>query len=82
MSVILKKDEKISAVVNSLGSSFSTEEFIVKFKELYPKEWSKIEKNYFEHENKTKLGKSHPMPEPTQYLKNALHVWQNKNKNT
>jgi len=80
MAVIIKKDEKLSDVANALGDSFSSDEFLVKFKELYPKDWARIEKNYRDHERKTKPGKTHPMPEPTQYLKNALKVWQNKNK--
>lgn len=80
MAVIIKKDEKLSDVANALGDSFSSDEFLVKFKELYPKDWARIEKNYRDHERKTKPGKTHPMPEPIQYLKNALKVWQNKNK--
>ena len=30
--------------------------------------------SYQEHVRKTKPGKSHPMPEPVQYLRNALNV--------
>lgn len=82
MSVIVKKDEKLSAVANSLGGSFSPDEFIDKFQELYPKDWEKVEKSYRDHERKTKPGKTHPMPEPTQYLKNALNIWQKSHKKT
>ena len=69
MAVITKKDEKISATANELGGKPDPEEFVKKFKELYPKDWARIEKNYRDHERKTKPGKSHPMPEPNQYLK-------------
>lgn len=82
MSVIVKKDEKISAVASSLGDSFSPDEFVSKFQQLYPKDWGKVEKSYRDHERKTKPGKTHPMPEPTQYLKNALNVWQKSHKKT
>jgi len=75
MAVITKKDEKITAAVEQLGGSRSPEDFVEKFKELYPKDWVKIGKSYHDHERKTKPGKSHPMPEPNQYLKNAFSVW-------
>ena len=79
MSVITKKDEKIAAVVSTLENEYTPEQFIQKFKELYSKDWTKIQKSYQDHERKTKPGKSHPMPEPNQYLINSLNVWQ-KNK--
>tara|TARA_R110001583_G_scaffold88544_3_gene229462 strand:- start:582 stop:818 length:237 start_codon:yes stop_codon:yes gene_type:complete len=75
MTVITKKDEKIADVVSKLKSGFSPTEFVEQFKSLYPKDWGKIEKNYRDHERRTKPGKSHPMPEPNQYLKNALNTW-------
>ncbi|HBQ06415.1 MAG: hypothetical protein H6999_10150 [Hahellaceae bacterium] len=75
MAVITKKDEKIAATVEQLEGSRSPDDFVAKFKELYPKDWARIEKSYRDHERKTKPGKSHPMPEPDQYLKNALSVW-------
>lgn len=75
MSVILKKDEKVEAVVSLLNENYSAEDFINKFKETYPDDWKKISANYNKHVRKTKPGKSIPMPEPTQYLKNALNVW-------
>ena len=75
MPVITKKDEKIKVVSKSLLEGYSTNDFITKFKELYPKDWDKIVKNYRSHEEKTKLGKSHPMPKPEKYLENALKVW-------
>lgn len=80
MSVIVKKDEKISVVASSLSESFSPDEFVSKFQELYPKDWGKVEKCYREHQRNTKPDKTHPMPEPTQYLKNALNVWQKSHK--
>ncbi len=80
MTVITKKDEKIAATAAALGENFSPDEFVEKFKELHPKDWEKIERNFRQHERDTKPGKGHPMPEPSQYIKNALHVWASKRK--
>jgi hypothetical protein len=80
MAVITKKDEKIENVVGELNEGHSFDDFINKFQELYPKDWSKIEREHAKHERKTKPGKTHPMPEPIQFLKNALNVWNKKNK--
>ncbi len=78
MATITKKDEKVEATVSTLSENFTQEEFIEKFIELYPKDWEKIEKSYRKHERDTKPGKTHPMPEPRQYLKNALNTWSSK----
>lgn len=74
MVVITKKDEKIAATVEQLEGSRSPDDFVAKFKEFYPKDWARIEKSYRDHQRKTQPSKSHPMPEPDQYLKNALSV--------
>ena len=79
MPVITKKDEKIEKTASSLQEGFTFEVFIEKFKELYPKDWAKIEKSYRDHVRDTKPGKKIPMPKPDQYLKNALNVWTKKN---
>ena len=80
MAVITKKDEKIALVVASFDKEFSFDEFLKKFQEMYPKDWEKTVRNYIQHERKTKEGKTHPMPDPKQYLQNSLNVWQKKNK--
>ena len=80
MAVILKKDEKVKAVIENLNSNYKLEDFIIKFQELYPKDWSKIDLNYKKTIANTKQGKIVPMPKPEQYLKNALNVYINKNK--
>src|SRR5262249_48206961 len=43
-------------------------EHMAKFKELYPEDWQSLVYRYKEHERHPPKGKSHPMPEPTQYL--------------
>ena len=80
MAVILKKDEKIKAIIDLLPENFETENFIDKFKETYPKDWKKLELTYSEHVKNTKPGKPIPMPKPEQYLKNSLNVWNKSNK--
>lgn len=74
MSVIVKKTEKITATVATLGDGFTFEQFLEAFKTQYPKDWDKVKREYAKHERKTKTGKSHPMPEPVQYMQNALNV--------
>jgi hypothetical protein len=68
--VVLKKAEKLKVVGAALPSGASAEDFAAKFKELYPKDWDNIVSRYKAHERLTKPGKSHPMPEPNQYLLN------------
>lgn len=75
MTVILKKDEKVASVVAELPDGFSQEDFAVKFKEMHPKDWGRIQKAYRDHERKTKPGKTHPMPSPEQFLKNCYNTW-------
>jgi hypothetical protein len=80
MAVILKKDEKVKAVIENLNTNYNVEDFIAKFQELYPKDWNKISLNYRKTFENTKQGKIIPMPKPEQYLKNALNVYIKKNK--
>ncbi len=74
MSVIQNKSEKIAAVVASLPQGFGFDDFLRAFQAQYQKDWEKVVREYQKHQRKTKPGKSHPMPEPTQYLRNALNV--------
>tara|TARA_R110002072_G_C7857210_1_gene526148 strand:+ start:746 stop:985 length:240 start_codon:yes stop_codon:yes gene_type:complete len=78
MAVLLKKDEKIENTISKLSEKYSFNEFKDKFIELYEKDWRRIEKAYNDHVRKTKEGKKIPMPEPEQYLRNALNVWNKK----
>ncbi|HGO5293078.1 hypothetical protein ACPV34_07300 [Photobacterium damselae] len=75
MAVIAKKNEKVEYVVSLLNEKFSNDEFIARFREEYPSDWAKAEKEYLlKHERKTKPSKSHPCHRPEQYLVNALNV--------
>ncbi len=75
MSAIAKKTEKVTAVVGELPDGFTFEQFLAAFKTRFPKDWEKVVREFEKHERKTKLGKSHPMPEPTQYMRNVLNVY-------
>lgn len=77
MAVIAKKAEKVAAVVATLPVGYTFDDFLSAFKAHYPKEWARVQREYVKHEKKTKPGKSHPMPEPAQYLRNALNVYLN-----
>jgi hypothetical protein len=76
VTVILKKTEKVASVVATLPAGFNFEDFLLAFQTQHLKDWGKVVREYQKHERKTKTGKSHPMPEPTQYLRNALNVHQ------
>ncbi len=69
--IFLKKDEKIIAVLLTLKPDVSGDDFVQKFKEMYPEDWMKVVKRYQAHERLTPKGKSHPMPKPHQYMLNA-----------
>lgn len=80
MTVILKKDDKVKVIVELLPQNYLLEDFLEKFKEVYPKDWKKVQTTFANHEKKTKPGKKNPMPHPTQYLTNSLNIWLKKNK--
>ena len=73
-SLIVKKDEKIEAVFDALRDNITEEAFIAKFKEMYLKDWGKVQAKYAEEERKTKPGKTYPMPNPDVYMKNMYKV--------
>ena len=78
--VVLKKAEKLEAVDAALPSGSSPEDYITKFRGLYPEDWDNIVRKYNEHERRTPAGKSHPMPEPKQYVLNMVKTFLNKKK--
>lgn len=74
-SVIQKKEEKVTSVFEAMLDKASLEEFKIKFKEMYPRDWDRIVSRYKEHERRDIKQKGHPMPEPEQYLKNMYNVY-------
>lgn len=72
MSVILKVDEKVEKVITALPDDFTEDDFLCKFREIYPADYEKCMKGYMAEERKTKPGKTHPMQHPDKHIKNAL----------
>ena len=70
--IVLKKAEKLGAVSAVLPPGASPEDFVAKFQELYPEDWSKINRRYQAHQRQNTKGKRHPMPDPKQYLLNMV----------
>jgi hypothetical protein len=77
MSVIAKKTEKVAEVVAELPGGFAFEQFLTAFQQKFPKDWERVVSEFRMHERKSKPGKTHPMPEPEQYMRNALNVYLN-----
>lgn len=72
MSVILKVDEKVKEVIDSLPDGFTEDDFYAKFVEMYPQDYEKCQRRFLAEERKTKPGKTHPMQNPEKHIKNAL----------
>src|SRR5262249_15402192 len=70
--IVLKRDRKLEVVYRAMPPQSAIEEHMAKFKELYPEDWQSLVYRYKEHERHIPKGKSHPMPEPTQYLLNIV----------
>ncbi len=75
MSVILRVNEKVEHILSLLGVGYSEDDFLYKFKEIYPKDYDKCMKKYLEEERKTKPGKTHPMQHPDHHIKCALRSY-------
>lgn len=78
MTVILKKDEKIESVLNEMPDNYSDDDFVQAFRDKYPDDVRRMQAKYNKEERNTKEGKTHPMPTPERYIKNALNVYRKK----
>ena len=76
--IVLKRERKLEVVYRAMPPQSAIEEHMAKFKELYPEDWQSLVYRYKEHERHTPKGKSHPMPEPTQYLLNMVKKYYHK----
>lgn len=76
--VMLKRAEKAKQLFDELGKDCAFDDFYERFKELFPKDWERIKEKYNKEEQKTKEGKRHPMPHPTQYVKNLYNTYRTK----
>lgn len=73
--VMLKRKEKAFEIFDELGKDCSFESFYGKFIEKNPKDFKRIKARYNKEERKTKEGKRHPMPHPTQYIRNLFNTY-------
>jgi len=58
-----------------LSANNTDDDFVAKFKELYPQDWKKVVARYEAHERLTPPGKSHPMARPYQYVLNVAQKY-------
>ena len=77
-SVVVKKEEKVTAVFAAMADKANMQEFKTLFKSMYPDDWRRIQQRYAQHERKDTKGKGHPMPEPEVYLANMFKVYSKK----
>ncbi|TEB17514.1 hypothetical protein Psfp_00386 [Pelotomaculum sp. FP] len=73
-AVVVKKEIKVKTVFAAMDNPSDMQEFKVKFKELYPDDWKRINNVYQKEERRDTKGKGHPMPEPEKYLENMFKV--------
>lgn len=77
-SVIVKKEQKVEKVFNTMQNIDDLQEFKNVFKSLFPDDWKRIQQIYEQHEQRDKKGKGHPMPKPEIYLSNMYKVYRKK----
>lgn len=80
MNVILKVDEKVKSVIDTLQEDYSEDDFYTRFVEMHPEDYEKCRKKFLAEERKTKPGKTHPMQNPEKHIKNALRSYLSRNK--
>ena len=66
---ITRKKDKIAAVFEKAGIDADEESFISAFKQMYPRDWEKINEKWQAEEDSTPPGKKHPMQHPDVYMK-------------
>lgn len=72
MSIILNVDQKVENIISILPEGYSDNDFLLKFKEIYPKDYDKCMKKFLKEERMTKPGKKHPMQHPDHHIVCAL----------
>ena len=82
MSVILKVDEKVKSVIDTLQEGYSEDDFYTQFIKMYPEDYEKCKRKFLTEERKTKPGKTHPMQNPEKHIKHALRSYLSKSKKT
>lgn len=75
MSIIIHVDKKVQQIITMLPEGYSEDDFLKKFKEVYPKDYDKCMRKYLDEERHTKSGKTHPMQHPNHHIKCALRSY-------
>ena len=75
MSVIINVDKKVEDIISMLSEGYTEEDFLKKFREVYPKDYDKCMKRFLDEERRTKPGKTHPMRHPDHHIKSALRSY-------
>jgi len=77
-AVVVKKEEKVAAVFAAMDNLDDMQEFKDKFKEMFEKDWHRINSVYQKEERADIKHKGHPMPHPEKYLENMYKVARSK----
>lgn len=80
MSVISKVDEKVKHVISLLSDAYTEDDFLSKFKIIYPEDYKKCKTKFLKEERRAKPGKSHPMQHPNHHIKAALRSYLSRTK--
>ena len=80
MSVITKVDEKVAHVISLLKDTYTEDDFLIRFKSIYAKDYDKCMLRFIKEERNTKPGKSHPMQHPDHHIKAALRSYLSRTK--
>lgn len=81
MSVILKVDEKVQAILSMLPTNYTEDGFLKLFRKEHPKDYEKCIARFLKEERKTKPGRRHPMQHPDKHIIAVLHSYLSRNKN-
>lgn len=77
-AVVVKKEEKVAAVFAAMDNLDDMQEFKDKFKEMFERDWQRINSVYQKEERADTKHKGHPMPQPEKYLENMYKVARSK----
>ncbi|MDE6485223.1 MAG: hypothetical protein K2L14_07505 [Duncaniella sp.] len=75
MSVIINVDKKVEDIISMLSEGYTEDDFLKKFREVYPKDYDKCMKRFLDEERHTKPDKTHLMRDPDHHIKCALRSY-------
>lgn len=72
MAILHRKEEKLQAVLGRLPVTYSDEEFVAMFIQLFSRDWGRIKAAYIKQTQDKEPGTVITMPKPEAYLKQVL----------